>query len=428
MLHWRRGMNAQRKLRPSARLWQHEGSEYLMTEKGSISTLEAPAVHRPLAPLRVLGTSVTQVQAVKAAAEADLGVSVDFITLDGAAAQRRGALSPRSFDVYDQWFHDLDLVWPTGSLQPVDVNRLKRWDEINDLPKTGRLGANASGAVGGDPSHRLYVQLDGGLGDAPTERVSMVPTVHNADGFAILGEQNVTSWGALLDPDWAGSVILQSDPAIGALDMLQALQATDQMRPANMADLTLEEIDTLVAHLARFKSAGQFKTVWTDESEAVAAMQQGRPVIGSLWWSGAIRLKAAGIPVRMISPAEGSRGWFGGVALSAHLDGRTRDAAYDYLNWWVDGGPGAILARNGAYMANHSAVRARLSREEWDFWYEGLPARVSICDAQGREVYRVGDVREGGGYHERMGSVVIWDTVMTEHNYLMRRWAHALSQ
>ena len=64
-----------------------------------------------------------------------------------------------------------------------------------------------------------------------------------------LGGSDVTSWGALLDPKNAGRVILQSDPAIGALDMLLALRATGQMRPANLADLSLVEIDALVGHL-----------------------------------------------------------------------------------------------------------------------------------------------------------------------------------
>lgn len=388
----------------------------------------APAVHRELAALRVLGTSVTQVSAVKSAAESDLGFKLDLITLDGAAAQQRGALHPQSFDIYDQWFHDLDLIWPTGSLQPLQINRLERWSEINDLPKTGRLSAEHTRLAGADPSQQLYVQLDGGLSNLPTEQISMLPTVHNADGFAVLGDEDVVSWGSLLDPKYAGRVILQSDPAIGAFDMLLALQATGEMRPANMADLSLAEIDTLIAHLTRLRSAGQFHRIWNDESEAIEAMMRGAPMIGSLWWSGAIRLKAEGIPVRMVVPTEGCRGWYGGLALAAHLDGRERDAAYEYLNWWLDGKPGAILARNGAYMANHSAVREKLGPQDWAFWYEGAPASTPIYDTQGREIYAVGEVREGGSYYERMSKVVVWDSVMTEHNYLMRRWAHAINQ
>lgn len=396
----------------------------IATNKSAVS---APAVRRWKAPLRVLGTSVTQIPAVKAAAEADLGIALDFITLDGAAAQRRGALSPDSFDVYDQWFHDLDLVWPTGSLQPIDINRITRWDEINALPKTGRVVPSAKKAPGADPSQKIFVQLDGSLSSVPTDHVSMVPTVHNADGFAALGDVEVSSWGAFLDPAWAGRVALQSDPAIGALDMLLALQARGVMHPENIGDLMLEEIDSLIRHLTAYRAAGQFRSIWTDEAEAVSVMREGGPMIGSLWWSGAIKLKAEGIPVRMILPKEGCRGWFGGLALSVHLGNQEKDAAYEYLNWWLDGRPGAILARHGAYMANHDPVRAALSADEWDFWYEGLPARSPIRDSEGREIYRVGDSREGGSYTDKMSQVIVWDTVMTEHNYLMRRWANALS-
>lgn len=387
----------------------------------------SPAVHNYHEPLRVLGTSVTQVAAVKKAAEQDLGNKINFITLDGAAAQCRGALEPQSFDVYDQWFHDLDLIWPTGSLQPLDVNRLLYWDDINELPKTGRLSPEKVLKASGDPSHQLYVQMDGGLSNEPTERVSMVPTVHNADSFAILGDIIADSWSALLAPENSGRVILQSDPAIGALDMLLALKGSNEMHPTDLANLMLTEIDTLVDHLSRYRNRGQFQCFWNDESEAVDAMLHGLPLIGSLWWSGLIRLKAKGLPVRMATPKEGYRGWYGGLAIANHLRGRALDESYEYLNWWLGGGPGALLARSGAYIANHSAAREKLTKNEWAFWYEGKPAEFPIYNIEGCEVYARGELREGGSYRDRMGKVVVWNTVMTEHNYLMRRWTHAIS-
>ena len=44
----------------------------------------AAAIRRPRAPLRVLGTSVTQLAPICRAAEEDLGYGFEFITLDGA--------------------------------------------------------------------------------------------------------------------------------------------------------------------------------------------------------------------------------------------------------------------------------------------------------------------------------------------------------
>lgn len=156
-------------------------------------------------------------------------------------------------------------------------------------------------------------------------------------------------------------------------------------------------------------------------------MRGGATLIGSLWWSGAVKLRRLGVPVSMVAPDEGYRGWFGGMALSARLEGRALDAAYDYLNWWLDGYPGAVMARSGSYMSNPEAVRQHLTPAEWDFWYDGKPASKPIVDPEGLMVYEVGESRGGGSYKERIERIVVWDAVMEEHNYLVRRWEHALT-
>lgn len=392
------------------------------------SQRRATMAKRAKRPLRVLGTSVTQIAPIKRAAEQDLGIELEFITLDGTEAQRRGALNPESFDVYDQWFHDLDLIWPTGSLQPIEIARIDRWNEINNLPKAGRLSPDVPQAAGGDPSRRLYVQLDGSLGKTPSRWISMVPTVHNADGFAIVGHDSDSplSWKTLLDPSWAGRVVLQSDAAIGSIEMLLALQASGEFRANDIGDLSPSEIDTLVEIVTEYRERGHFRCFWADEAEAVDAMRSGGAMIGSLWWSGITQLRTLGAPVKMATPMEGYRGWFGGLSLSSHLDDGSRDAAYDYLNWWLDGRPGALMARIGAYISNPETARSFLTEAEWAFWYEGSPATEPIRDPDGRIIFETGMQREGGSYSERVSRIAVWDTVMNEHNYLVRRWESAL--
>jgi putative spermidine/putrescine transport system substrate-binding protein len=156
-------------------------------------------------------------------------------------------------------------------------------------------------------------------------------------------------------------------------------------------------------------------------------MAEAAPAIGSMWWSGIARLRARGIPARMVTPVEGCRGWFGGLGLARHVRGAALDAAYDYINWWLDGSAGALMARNGAYMANPQAVRRHLSADEWAFWYEGAAARGPIRDPEGHVIFAPGERREGGSYAERMSRVVVWDAVMEEHNYLVRRWESQLA-
>ncbi|MEW9921281.1 PotD/PotF family extracellular solute-binding protein [Marimonas sp. MJW-29] len=400
-----------------------------MARARGTTAMAAPAVHRPRAPLRVLGTSVTQTGALQRAAEEDLGIKLQFITRDGTEAQRQGALNPGSFDVYDQWFHDIDLIWPTGSIRSIDIARIDRWDEINALPKTGRLRPDLPRPAGGDPSKRLFVQLDGTLGDTPSERISMLPTVHNADSFAVVGveAESVTSWAALLDPQWQGRVVLQADAAIGALDMALGLMAQGDLSASHLGDLTLEDIDALTTLLQKRVEEGFFDCIWFDEAEAVSAFQKEGPRIGSMWWSGFCRLRSEGTAAAMVTPKEGYRGWFGGLALSSVMEAHATDTAYAYLNWWLDGRPGAMMARSGAYMANPEAVRPHLSEDEWDFWYDGKPARGAIQDAEGRVVFQAGERREGGDYLSRMSRVRVWDAVMNEHNYLVRKWENAIA-
>ncbi|WP_180096077.1 hypothetical protein [Vreelandella sedimenti] len=62
-------------------------------------------------------------------------------------------------------------------------------------------------------------------------------------------------------------------------------------------------------------------------------------------------LKKRNMQVRMAAPTEGYRAWYGGMSISRHVKGRTLDAAYDYLNWWISGWPGAVMACQGYYIS-----------------------------------------------------------------------------
>ena len=122
-----------------------------MHEAASPKPLAMPYVQRGPVTLRVLGTSVTLLEIIRKRAREDLGLRLTFEVLDGVAAQQAGVLTPDSFDIYDQWFHNVDFVWPANAIQPIQVDRIKHWDMINDLPKTGRLTPHAPLGAGSDP-------------------------------------------------------------------------------------------------------------------------------------------------------------------------------------------------------------------------------------------------------------------------------------
>ena len=94
--------------------------------------LAAPP-HLPRRRLRVRGTSITLLKEVRERAQADLGFDVDYELLDFITCQRQAAMQPEGYDIYEQCFHNLDIVWFWGALQPIDTDRIADWNKITDL-------------------------------------------------------------------------------------------------------------------------------------------------------------------------------------------------------------------------------------------------------------------------------------------------------
>jgi putative spermidine/putrescine transport system substrate-binding protein len=174
------------------------------------------------------------------------------------------------------------------------------------------------------------------------------------------------------------------------------------------------------------KKLGHFKGFWSNSAEAARLMRRG-VVVQSIWAPALVRLRGAGVQARCAVPVEGARGWHADLCLSIAAEGEVRDAAYEYLNWWMNGWAGSVIARQGYYMAVPSRARRHLSAEEWAYWYEGKPAEIPLADPHGTICIRPGDVREGGSHLERMNDVRVWNTFMDEYTYLAHRWRELMA-
>ncbi len=145
----------------------------------------APASLPSRPVLRVLGTAVTLNETIRARAAADLGIDIEFTVLDGVAAEQMAVRDPGSFDIYDQWFHSLDVVWWAGALQPVETRRIEAWDQIIHRDQALRMAGRADRSAT-MPLSRLYVSSDRRLGIHRTEAVTALPGVYNVDAFGYL--------------------------------------------------------------------------------------------------------------------------------------------------------------------------------------------------------------------------------------------------
>ena len=379
--------------------------------------------------IRVLGTHVTLQEAIRQRAQEDLGITVEFQPGGSAAVLHQASTQPESFDVYEQWSNSIRVLWDAGTIQPIERSRIEHWDEINNLSKTGRLTSSVRQGRGDAPHRLLFVQRGGSLGSNPTEALSFLPYVHNADSIgydaAAIGERTAyetETWGMLYDERYSGRVALVNAPTIGIFDAALAAEATGRMHFDDIGDMSRGELDRLFDILIDFKSRGHFRGTWSSVPQSVDYMARDGVVVESMFSPAVAMLRGAGTRCLYAAPREGYRAWHGVLCLSAKADGPTRDAAYAYMNWWLSGWPGAFIARQGYYISTPELSRPHLDADEWDYWYAGEPARRDLPNPSGEIAVREGEIRRGGSYEARLGNVAVWNTVMPNYEYSLLKW------
>lgn len=397
---------------------------------GSLFLTKAPFAYVPRnTTLRVLGTHVTLQEPLRRRAEQDLGIRIQFEPGGSAAVLHKASTRPESFDLYEQWSNSLRVLWQAGTIQPIEIARLKYWDEVNGLTKTGKIAENAKIGLGDAPYKLLYAQPNGTLGATETGSISFLPYVHNVDSFGYdtrtvpKGKPYETeSWGWLLDERWRGKVALVNAPTIGLFDAVLAVQAQGLMQFKNIGSMTRDEIDSLFKILIDYKRKGHFRGTWSSVPQSADFMTRGEVVIQSMFSPGVSAVNAAGVPCIYAAPKEGYRAWHGVMCLSKATTGAVKDAAYEFMNWWLSGWPGAFIARQGYYISNPERSKPQLDEAEWDYWYEGKPARQDLPGTDGKITVKEGSVRTGGSYTRRFSNVAIWNTVMDTYEYSLLRW------
>lgn len=402
---------------------------------GAGLAVKAPFVfaRKPIT-LRVLGTHVTLQEELRQQAMQDLGIEIKFEPKGSAAVLQKASMFPESFDLYEQWSNSINVLWSSGSIQAIETERIRHWKEINSLTKTGKITPDAKFGAGDAPYKILNVQPGGELGATFTGKVSFLPYVHNVDSFGYNtsviapGEPYKTeSWAWLFDERYRGKVAIVNAPTIGIFDLALAAEAQGLMQFNDIGNMTRQELDKLFAILDDKKQQGHFNGYWTSVPESVDFMKSGRVVIESMFSPAVSSLNGQGIPVRYAAPREGYRGWHGVMCLSSATEGHQKDAAYEYMNWWLSGWAGAFIARQGYYISNAERSRELLSAAEWDYWYDGKAAREALRGTDGKISVHPGDVRTGGAYQKRFSNVAVWNTVMPTYDYSLQKWYEFIS-
>jgi len=377
--------------------------------------------------LRQFGTGVSNLNEVAEKVKEDLGFTLEMTALDSDSVTQRAATQPKSFDIADIEYWICKKVWPTGNLQAMDTSKIKNYDKIVGIFRTGKLNPGSVIAQGTAPHTVGFVEGPGSTKFADNESgwMTLIPTIYNADTLGIRPDligRPIETWAELLNPEFKGKASILDISSIGIMDMAMVCEAMGEITYGDKGNMTKEEIDKTIGIFTEAKNNGQFRAFWKSFDESVNLMASGEVVIQSMWSPAITAVRSKGIPCVYQPLKEGYRSWGGGIGLSSNLSGIELDAAYEYINWYLDGWVGGFLMRQGYYSAVPETSKNYMSEDEWGYWFEGKEAKGDITSPQGQVIEKAGAVRDGGSFEERMGRVACWNAVMDENQYMVGKW------
>ena len=378
--------------------------------------------------LRYLGTAVNQSDDMTKKVKEDTGITIQNIVATTDDVTKRVITQPNSFDVLDTEYFSLKKLVPSGNILPMDAKKIKEFDNITPVFTKGQLpNGKVIGDQGTAPKKVMFVEGPHStkFSATPTEWVTLIPTVYNADTLGIrpdLIKRPIEHWSELLNPEFKGKAAILNIPSIGIMDAAMVVELLGKYKYPDKGNMTKPEIDMTMGVLTEAKKAGQFRAFWKDFNESVNLMASGETVIQSMWSPAVTAVRTKGIPCVFQPLKEGYRSWASGFCMSKGVTQKQADMIYEFVNWYLSGWAGAYLNRQGYYSAVLSTAKANMAPYEWDYWMVGKPAEKDIHAPDGSLIEKAGAVRDGGSYDERMGAVACWNSVMDENDYMVRKW------
>ncbi|MBW4653135.1 MAG: substrate-binding domain-containing protein [Kaiparowitsia implicata GSE-PSE-MK54-09C] len=378
--------------------------------------------------LRLIGTGVSQINEIRNKAQEDLGFKMEMRALSTEENNQIAITQPGQYDIFDGEYFSLPLVVPSGNLRPIEITRITDYDKIVPFFTEGSFdGMPVEQSQGTAPYRVMYVDGPDSkeFSSTPTDYATLIPFQYNADTLGYrpdLVGREIESWAELFNPEFRGKTSILDIPQIGIMDAAMVAEAAGLMTFGDKGNMTRAEIDQITEILKEQKRNGQFRAFWKTFDESVNLMSSGEVVLQSMWSPAVTAVQSRDIECIYAPLTEGYRGWGGGIGLSQNLSGIELDAAYEYINWMLEGWVGAFLGRQGYYSAAPENAKKYMSQAEWEYWYEGQPASEDMVDPFGTTLAAQGSVRDGGSFEERFGNIVCWNSTMEENTYLVQKW------
>src|SRR6204780_2199959 len=360
--------------------------------------------------LRYLGTAVNQSDDITKKVKAETGITIQNIVATTDDVTKRVITQPNSFDILDTEYFSLKKLVPSGNILPMDAKKIKEFDNITPIFTKGQLpDGKVIGDQGTAPKKVMFLEgpSSKAFSKTPTEWVTLIPTVYNADTLGIrpdLIKRPINSWAELLNPEFKGKAAILNIPSIGIMDAAMVVEATGKYKYPDKGNMTKAEIDMTMKVLTEAKKSGQFRAFWKDFNESVNLMASGETVIQSMWSPAVTAVRTKGIPCVFQPLKEGYRSWASGFCMSKGVTPKQADMVYEFINWYLSGWAGAYLNRQGYYSAVLSTAKSKMGTSAWGYWMEATPAAKDIKGPDGSLPERPGATSAGPSYEQRTGT------------------------
>lgn len=277
--------------------------------------------------------------------KSEYGWDVNLVAIGNAPAQVVNVLQSGGTGKY----HVMDCVG--GMQEPLVQNKLIRALDTDRLPNWGKNEFISSYFPQGDAGFDFIGYEDKFYG---------YPTVLQGDSFAYVEDETgpLDSYAALFDPQWRGQVALEDNFTTAGQKAALYLKSSGQAEIADPANMTEDEITTVVDFLVDLKKAGQFRAIWTSFDQAVSLLTDKEVKVIDCWEPIAIAAQAKGVKAVYAEPQEGWLLW----AYVAYLVNNpaskdaTEKAAYELMDFMGSGWYGATITLKQGYLTNPEAV------------------------------------------------------------------------
>ena len=171
--------------------------------------------------LRSIGLGVSEINEIQDKATKDLGFPIAGQAMGYGECLTKMLNQNDQYEIAEWYYHDIAILGPAKVFQPIDTQRIKDWEHVTNLTKTGKLTPESPIGQGEAPYKVMWCDENGGKVQRPSRYVIMVPAWHNADSMGYNPKATgrpIESWAELLNKEWKGKVGLLNVPSIDTMD------------------------------------------------------------------------------------------------------------------------------------------------------------------------------------------------------------------